>query len=199
VLEEACRKVSVWNRSIPDCGSLTISVNLSSKQLLPTLVKKLDQVIRATGIAPNNLILEITESMIMENAESIGPIMEQIKDMDIKMHIDDFGTGYSSLRYLHDFPVDALKIDRSFIDGITDSKEKSEIVNAITTLAHSMNMEVVAEGVETEEQLNQVTSLHCEYLQGFLFSKPLESKKAEELLSQGKMDFIRNLTHSFKQ
>ncbi len=199
VLEEACRKVSVWNRSIPDCGSLTISVNLSSKQLLPTLVKKLDQVIRATGIAPNNLILEITESMIMENAESIGPIMEQIKDMDIKMHIDDFGTGYSSLRYLHDFPVDALKIDRSFIDGITDSKEKSEIVNAITTLAHSMNMEVVAEGVETEEQLNQVTSLHCEYIQGFLFSKPLESKKAEELLSQGKMDFIRNLTHSFKQ
>jgi len=199
VLEEACRQVSAWNRSIPDCGSITISVNLSSKQLLPTLVKKLDQVIRETGIVPNNLILEITESMIMENAEAIGPIMEQIKNMDIKIHIDDFGTGYSSLRYLHDFPVDALKIDRSFINGLAENKEKLEIVNAITTLAHSMNMEVVAEGVETEEQLNQVTSLHCEYFQGFLFSQPLESKKAEGLLSQGQIDYIRNLTHSFKQ
>ena len=199
VLEEACRQASEWNRTIPDCGSLTISVNLSSKQLLPTMVKRLDQVIQETGIASNNLILEITESMIMENAELIGPIMEQIKNMNVKLHIDDFGTGYSSLRYLHDFPVDALKIDRSFIMGLTDSKEKSEIVNAITTLAHSMNMHVVAEGVETEEQMHRVMALDCEYLQGYLFSKPLESKKAEDLLSQGKIDYIRNLTHSFKE
>jgi diguanylate cyclase (GGDEF)-like protein/PAS domain S-box-containing protein len=199
VIEEACRQVSAWNRSILNCGSLTMSVNLSSKQLLPTLVKKLDQVIKETGITPGNLILEITESMIMENAESIGPIMEQIKDMDIKIHIDDFGTGYSSLRYLHDFPVDALKIDRSFINGLTDSKEKSEIVNAIMTLAYSMNMDVVAEGVETEDQLNKMILLKCEYLQGFLFSKPLDSKKAEELLSQWHSDFILNLTHSFRQ
>ena len=199
VLEEACRQVNIWNRNIPDYDSLTISVNLSSKQLLPTLVRKLNQVIQETGVSADNLILEITESMIMENADTIGPIMEQIKDMGIKLHIDDFGTGYSSLRYLHDFPVDALKIDRSFIMGLVDSKEKLEIVSAITTLAHSMNMEVVAEGVETEEQLNQVTLLHCEFIQGFLFSKPLESNKAEGLLSQGKINLIRNLTHSFRQ
>jgi diguanylate cyclase (GGDEF)-like protein/PAS domain S-box-containing protein len=199
VLEEACRQVSEWNRSIPDCGSLNISVNLSSKQLLPILITKLDQVLGETGINPHNLILEITESMIMENAESIGPIMEQIKNMGVKLHIDDFGTGYSSLRYLHDFPVDALKIDRSFIKGLNESREKSEIVNAITTLAHSMNMDIVAEGVETEEQLHHIISLHCEYLQGFLFSKPLESTKAEDLLHQVQFDFIRNLSHSFRE
>ncbi len=199
VLEEACRQISAWSRRIPDCGSLTMSVNLSSKQLLPILITKLDQVIGETGITPHNLILEITESMIMENAESIGPIMEQIKNMGIKLHIDDFGTGYSSLRYLHDFPVDALKIDRSFVEGLNDSKEKSEIVNAIATLAHSMNMDIVAEGVETEEQLNHIISLHCEYLQGFLFSRPLESKKAEDLLHQVQFDFIRNLSHSIRE
>jgi EAL domain-containing protein (putative c-di-GMP-specific phosphodiesterase class I) len=185
--------------SIPNCGSFKISVNLSSKQLLPTLITKLHQVIGDTGINPNNLILEITESMIMENAESIGPIMEQIKNMGVKLHIDDFGTGYSSLSYLHGFPVDALKIDSSFIEGLCDSKEKAEIVSAIITLAHSMNMYVVAEGVETEEQLNHIISLNCEYLQGFLFSKPLESKEAEGLLRQIQNDFIRNVSQSITE
>jgi len=199
VLEEACRQLCAWNMSIPNCGSFKISVNLSSKQLLPTLITKLHQVIGDTGINPNNLILEITESMIMENAESIGPIMEQIKNMGVKLHIDDFGTGYSSLSYLHGFPVDALKIDRSFIEGLSESKEKAEIVNAIITLAHSMNMYVVAEGVETEEQLNHITSLNCEYLQGFLFSKPLESKEAEGMLNQVQFDFIRNLSQSIRE
>ena len=134
--------------------------------------------------------------MIMENAESMGPIMEQIKNMSIKMHIDDFGTGYSSLRYLHDFPVDALKIDRSFIKGLTMSKEKIDIVTAIMTLANSMNMYVVAEGVETVEQLNRIIELKCQYLQGYLFSKPLDADEAEELLKKGQINLIRNLTQS---
>ncbi len=198
VLEEACRQFSEWHKIFPTAKPLTISVNLSSKQLLPTLVKKIDQIIQLTELNPECLILEITETMIMENANAIGPILQQLKNMNIKIHIDDFGTGYSSLRYLHDFPVDALKIDRSFINGINNSREKMEIVNAIITLAHSMNMKVVAEGVETEEQLKQVRALKCEYLQGFLFSKPLDSENAERLLCKGKWEFFDNMTHSIK-
>jgi EAL domain-containing protein (putative c-di-GMP-specific phosphodiesterase class I) len=190
VLEEACRQASAWHELFPKSPPLTISVNLSSKQLLPTLVKKLDQIIQLTEINPESLILEITESMIMENADALGPIMQQIKNMNIKIHIDDFGTGYSSLRYLHDFPVDALKIDRSFIRGLNSSREKLEIVNAIASLAHSMNMEVVAEGVENEEQLKQIRSLNCEYLQGFLFSVPLDREDAVRYISQGTLKLL---------
>ncbi len=199
VLEEACRQVAEWKRSIPGFGAVSVSVNLSSKQVLPTLVTKLNEVIRETGISAQHLILEITESMIMDNSEIIGPIMAQIKNMDVKLHIDDFGTGYSSLRYLHDFPVDALKIDRSFIYGMTQNEEKVKIVSAITTLAHGMNMAVVAEGVETEGQLHLISEFECEYLQGFLFSKPLESKQATELLRQGDVYFIQKSVHFIRR
>jgi EAL domain-containing protein (putative c-di-GMP-specific phosphodiesterase class I) len=141
-------------------------------------------------------VLEITESMIMENAKLASPLLVQLKDMNVKIHIDDFGTGYSSLSYLHQFPVDVLKIDRSFVKRIGANDDNLEIIRAITTLAHSLNMMVIAEGVETEEQLTQLKALGCEYMQGYLFSKPLSGKDMEALLQKGRIDLVTFFTRT---
>jgi diguanylate cyclase (GGDEF)-like protein/PAS domain S-box-containing protein len=196
VLLEACRQLKVWQKKFPAVSQLSISVNISSKQLLPNLINQIRSVIRATRLAPEYLVLEITESMIMENAELASPLLQQLKDMNVNIHIDDFGTGYSSLSYLHQFPVDVLKVDRSFVKRIGSSEDNLEIVRAITTLAHSLNMDVIAEGVETEAQLNQLKELECKYMQGYLFSKPLNSEDIEALLQKGRIDLITFFTRT---
>jgi diguanylate cyclase (GGDEF)-like protein/PAS domain S-box-containing protein len=198
VLYEACRQLSIWQKQFPNNSSLTVSVNISSKQLLPNLIDHIKKVIQKTGIEPGTLILEITESMIMENAEMVAPILLELKEMDVKLHIDDFGTGYSSLSYLHRFPIDVLKIDRSFVSRLGFNEDHMEIVKAIATLAHSLDMDIIAEGVETEEQIIKLRELQCEYMQGFFFSKPLNSKQIEELLKQGHFDLITYVTHHSK-
>ena len=196
VLHEACRQLTEWHKQYPAVSHLSVSVNISSKQLLPTMINQIRHVLHETGIAPECLVLEITESMIMENAKLAAPLLSQLKDMNVKIHIDDFGTGYSSLSYLHQFPVDVLKIDRSFVKRIGDSEDNLEIVRAIINLAHSLNMRVIAEGVETEEQLTKLKALDCEYMQGYLFSKPLNGKDIEALIQKGRIDLVTFFTRT---
>lgn len=196
VLHEACRQLAAWQKRYPLVSRLSVSVNISSKQLLPKLINQVTEVLHETRIKPECLVLEITESMIMENAKLASPLLVQLKEMNVKIHIDDFGTGYSSLSYLHQFPVDVLKIDRSFVKRIGANDDNLEIIRAITNLAHSLNMNVIAEGVETEEQLTQLKALGCEYMQGYLFSKPLSGKDMEALLQKGRIDLVTFFTRT---
>jgi diguanylate cyclase (GGDEF)-like protein/PAS domain S-box-containing protein len=182
VLNEACRQISVWNRKYYSGTPLTISINISSKQFLPDLPDQVNLVLNKAGLEAGSLVLEITETLLMENAELTTPLLKQLKDMGVILQIDDFGTGYSSLSYLHNFPFDGLKIDRSFITTIGTEEEKIEIVRAITTLALNLNLKVIAEGVETEEQLEKIRSLDCEYVQGYLLSRPMSAEDAEKFI-----------------
>ncbi len=181
-LYEACRQLRMWQMRFPLNPPLTVSVNISSRQMLPDLIRYIKEVIQETGIEPSTLILEITESMIMENAEAVAPLFQQLKEINVKLYIDDFGTGYSSLSYLHQFPVDVLKIDRSFVSRLGFNGDNMKIVRAIATLAHSLNMDIIAEGVETGEQIEQLRSLHCKYMQGYFFSRPVDCRETERLL-----------------
>lgn len=188
VLQEACRQTKAWQAQFPEtaAASLTVSVNLSARQFGQSdLIGQILQTLEVTGLDAHHLKLEITESAIMENPDLTAAILSQLRALGIQLHIDDFGTGYSSLSYLHRFPVDALKIDRSFITrlGIERDRQGLQIVNTIVTLAQNLGMEVVAEGVETVEQLAQLQKLGCKYAQGFCFSQPLDSLAMEELLA----------------
>jgi diguanylate cyclase (GGDEF)-like protein len=186
VLEEACRQTSEWRELIPSQQSLTVSVNLSSKQLTqPGLAERVRRTLRETGLPPHCLKLEITESAVMENAEVAASLLAQLRGLGIQLSIDDFGTGYSSLSYLHRFPVDALKIDRSFVARMTDDGENGEIVRTIVTLASNLGMAVIAEGVETEAQHARLEALGCEYGQGYLYSKPVDAESALALIRRG--------------
>ncbi|UCH44152.1 MAG: EAL domain-containing protein [Nitrospiraceae bacterium] len=191
VIREAGRQLRLWQDQILTSQPLKMSVNVSSKQFLPNLVKTIRETLHETGILPGSLVLEITETMLMENAENIDPICRQLKEMHVNLHIDDFGTGYSSLSYLHKFPVDVLKIDRSFVQRIGFNDENMEIIKAIVMLAHSMNMEIIAEGVETDDQIAFLKSLKCEYVQGYLFSKPLDREGIEKFMKLTRLDLVQ--------
>jgi EAL domain-containing protein (putative c-di-GMP-specific phosphodiesterase class I) len=140
-------------------------------------------ILRETGLSPKCLKLEITESMVMENMDSAVQMLRQLRALGIALSIDDFGTGYSSLSYLHRFPINTLKIDKSFVTRMADNAENGEIVRTIITLAKSLGMDVVAEGVETEAQLEQLKALSCQYGQGYLFSRPVDKIHAYQLLT----------------
>ncbi|MBW4650017.1 MAG: EAL domain-containing protein [Kastovskya adunca ATA6-11-RM4] len=184
VWREACRQLRAWHDKFPRQAALTMSVNVSSKQLAQLgLLEQLDNLLREAGIQGRSLKLEITESAMMENTAVELVILEQLKTLGIQFSIDDFGTGYSSLGRLHQLPIDTLKIDRSFVSRLGADKEALEIVRTVTTLAHILEMDVTAEGVETQEQWEQLRSLNCEYGQGYLFAKPLTSQGAEALLA----------------
>jgi len=180
VLLEACRQLSEW-RSIASVP-LSISVNLSGKQFQPGLVEEVRQILKQTKLDPHTLMLEITESMIMENPEATIEMLLQLKAIDVEIHIDDFGTGYSSLSYLQRFPIDTLKIDRSFVSRIGVGEKNLEIVRAIIGLAHSLGMTVIAEGVQTAEELAHLCALGSEWAQGFYFSRPVDAITAQKLL-----------------
>ncbi|HEV7376267.1 MAG TPA: EAL domain-containing protein [Pyrinomonadaceae bacterium] len=181
VLQEACRQMRQWQ--ITYQRPLTVSVNLSGKQFIQAnLIEQIKTILRETEFDPRWLRLEITESVVMENAEAATSMLLQLRDLGVHLSIDDFGTGYSSLSYLHRFPVTTLKIDRSFIGRMGEGDENSEIVRTIMTLASNLGMEVVAEGVETEEQLALLRSLKCEYGQGYLFSHPVNAEMAATML-----------------
>ncbi len=185
VLNESCRQLRQWQMQFPTASKLTISVNLSSKQFSqPRLVDQVDQVLKETGLNPNDLKLEITESGIIDNQES-ADLLRRLQALNVQLCIDDFGTGYSSLSRLRQFPINTLKIDRSFIGTMQESVEDAEVVQAIVTLAHNLGMDVVAEGIETAEQLAHLRRLHCEQGQGYFFSKPVDSDAVEALLAEG--------------
>ncbi|HEV2915366.1 MAG TPA: EAL domain-containing protein [Pyrinomonadaceae bacterium] len=184
VLREACWQVRAWQRQFPEQQSLTVSVNFSARQFSqPDLVEHVQRVLKETGLDAGCLKLEITESVFMSSAESVTALLRRLKGIGVEIHLDDFGTGYSSLSYLHRFPIDVLKIDRSFVTRIGAEGENAEIARAIVTMAHSLGMKVVAEGIETESQFAELKSLSCEYGQGHLFSKPVEALRAEKLLT----------------
>lgn len=184
VIYEACRQMHKWQAQFPKTPPLMISVNLSGKQLMqPDLIKQIKSVLQKTGLDARSLKLEITESVLMDNTESANAILSQLRALNIELYMDDFGTGYSSLSYLHRFPINTLKIDRSFINNIGIGGENLEIVRAIVTLAQSLNMGVTAEGVETVEQLAQLRALQCHRGQGYFFSEPLDSVGVELLLA----------------
>lgn len=184
VLQEACTQMRQWQQQFADWHSLTVNVNLSSKQFTPLLVEGVRQILADTGLEAQYLKLEITESVLMSHAESATTTLTQLKQLGIQLAIDDFGTGYSSLSYLHRFPIDTVKVDRSFIQKVDVDGEQLAIVRTIITLAWNLGMEVIAEGVETAKQLAQIRSLQCEYAQGYLFSQPLDAKAIETALAQ---------------
>lgn len=183
VLRTSCYQLRQWQRQFRHYPPLTMSVNLSGKQFSQAnLIEQIAQIIQETEVNPRNLKLEITESGIMEHSDSASALLERLKALNIQLYIDDFGTGYSSLSRLHQFPIDALKIDRSFVSRMGDAGENGEIVQAIVTLAHNLGMDVVAEGIETNMQLAQLRGRCCEYGQGYFFSKPLNRQAAEQLM-----------------
>lgn len=185
ILREACTQLSRWRWQSPLNRSLLVSVNLSGKHFTqPGLVEQVSQILHETGLEPYCLKLEITESAVMENAEATAKILMKLRDLGVRLSIDDFGTGYSSLSYLHRFPIDTLKIDRSFVSRIGTAGENSEIVQTIITLAKNFEMEVIAEGVETVNHVEQLRGFGCRYAQGFLFSKPQPVEGIEKLMKQ---------------
>ncbi len=184
VLGEACRQASHWQALHPKEPPLFVSVNLSVKQLAQTgIVDQIGQILDETGFDPQSLKLEITESIFMTNPESTVLILLQLKELGVKLVIDDFGTGYSSLSYLHKFPFDMLKIDRAFVSSMNTNKKNAEIVRTIVLFAHSLGMTVIAEGIETVEQLSELKALRCEQGQGYHFSKPVEGSTAATLIA----------------
>ena len=186
VLREACRQVREWQTNYPSPTPLTISVNLSGKQFNQLdLVTQVKQILFQTGLDPRSLRLEITESMVMEDAEAATAMLRQLRSLDVQLSIDDFGTGYSSLSYLHRFPVNILKIDQSFVGRMTMDEESMGIVETIITLAQKLKMAVVAEGIETDEQRQKLIALNCVYGQGYLFSRPVSADAAIELITTG--------------
>jgi EAL domain-containing protein (putative c-di-GMP-specific phosphodiesterase class I) len=185
VLEEACRQVVQWQRERQDDIRLELSVNLSARQLQQSsLVAEIADVLQKTGLAPSNLKLEITESVAMSDAEGMLGRLHELKALGVKLAIDDFGTSYSSLSYLKRFPVDTLKIDRSFVAGLGQNAEDTAIVQAVVTMAHTVGLTVTAEGVETNGITDHLQGLGCDLAQGYYFAKPLPSTKVEALLKQ---------------
>lgn len=183
VLQQACHQLQVWLQKFPRLSYLTMNVNLSGQHFSqPGLIDQIDQVLARSGMCGSRLKLEITEGVLIENADIAATILRQFQERNIQVCLDDFGTGYSSLSYLHRFPVNYLKIDRSFIAALETEAEKSEIVKTIANLALNLGLNVVAEGVETERQLSYLQSVHCHAYQGYYFSPPVESYIASEML-----------------
>lgn len=183
VLRDACQQMERWQKIFPSDPPLFVSVNLSSKQFTqPDLIERVTAIIAETKINPEGLKLEITESAVMDDVETATEMLKKLRALGVKLSIDDFGTGYSSLSYLHRFPIDTLKVDRSFIVNMSEDGENVEIVRTIVSLAQNLGMNVIAEGVETTEQLAALKKLGCEYGQGYLFSKPVDAKSSENLI-----------------
>ena len=184
VLKEACTQMRAWQIKYGGLNTWKVSVNISSKQLaLPNFVTQVKQILQSTKLDPHNLKLEITESCLVEDADSTIAILQELKSIGIEFSLDDFGTGYSSLSYLHQFPFDTLKIDRSFVNSINNNADKLGIVRAIVTLANNLGMDTIAEGIETVKQLAQLKALKCQYGQGYFLSKPLDKEIVEHIIS----------------
>ena len=186
VLEEACRQLRLWEGMFDFDRPLIMSVNLSGKQFAqPDLVARIKEILGTTGLSAKSLKLEITESVVMDDVESAIAVLKEMKALNVKLGIDDFGTGYSSLSYLSRFPTDTLKVDRSFVGRmeLESEGENVAIVRTIVALAHTLGMDVIAEGVETAAQLAKLRAIGCEYGQGYFFAKPLPSDDATALMA----------------
>jgi diguanylate cyclase (GGDEF)-like protein len=191
VLRDACKQLHKWQQYSLSNRDLIMSVNLSGKQLMqPDLIERIEEVLCESQINPWHLKLEITETVVMESPQLAAVTLAKLRGLGVRLSIDDFGTGYSSLSYLNRFPVDTLKIDRSFVTSMNEADENLQIVKTIITLAGNLGMQVVAEGVQTEEQLNQLRSLKCEYGQGFYFSQALDVPDVELFILKRNIDSL---------
>lgn len=173
VLEEACRFTQHLRTTVPARSDLTVSVNLSGRQIVqPNIVTTVAEILERTGLDPGRLVLEITETVAMSDARSAIAVLGRLKGLGVRLSIDDFGTGYSSLSYLQKFPVDFLKIDRSFVESLNATDDSRAIVQAIITLAHSLGLQTIAEGTETPEQVDILLAMGCDKAQGYLYARP---------------------------
>ena len=187
VLKKACRDLRRWDEQVKSKLPLFMSVNISSKQFLrPSLIDDIKEILDETGLPPDQLKLEITETALMEDVHETIPLIQRLKDLGVQIVIDDFGTGYSSMSYLQQLPIDTLKVDQSFISRIENNSddESKNIVETIVSLALKLGLKVVAEGVETNKQHSVLSQMNCQMAQGFLFSKPLEKKKMDALIEK---------------
>ncbi len=185
VLEEACRQAVAWKHEFGAEAPLTMSVNLSARQLQDDrLVDTVADILSRTGIRPEEVVLEITESAVMADAEAMTARLHELKGLGVRLAIDDFGTGYSSMSYLCSFPIDILKIDRSFVHGVRNEPQKMGIVRAIVELGHILDLQTVAEGIELDEELQELRALHCDLGQGFWFARPLTVEQAVGMLTE---------------
>ncbi|MEB3214337.1 MAG: EAL domain-containing protein [Leptolyngbyaceae bacterium] len=188
IFREACRQLEQWHTNFPQLSHLTMSINLSGRQVGQSdLIEHLSKALSDVNVSNEKIRVEITETMLMSDVKAAIDLMLHLKELGLKLAIDDFGTGYSSLSYLHRFPIDYLKVDKSFIGQMEKSQEDYEIVRTIITLGHTLGMDVVAEGLETQKQRELLTEFNCGYGQGYLFSKPLDADDISDLLMNGKL------------
>jgi EAL domain-containing protein (putative c-di-GMP-specific phosphodiesterase class I) len=185
VMREACRQMAQWHREFPQAPRLTISVNASSRELAdPDLVPNVARILRETGLDPASLRIEVTESSIVENQDLTASTLRRLQEIGVSLEIDDFGTGYSSLSRLHEYPFSTVKIDRSFVKDLETEPESLHLVETILRLAHGLGLGVVAEGIETREQLAKLISLGCGYGQGYYFSRPADSRSTQKAIEE---------------
>jgi EAL domain-containing protein (putative c-di-GMP-specific phosphodiesterase class I) len=196
VLREACRQMSAWHRDFTTCPPMTVSVNLSARELdEPGLVGSVRAALDEAQLDPAHLVLEITESLLLVDLPTTVGTLLELRALGVRLAVDDFGTGYSSLAYLENLPVDILKIDKSFVDRIADPSspalprddagaQRSVMVSAITQLAHALSLQLVAEGIEAPEQVSTLRGLDCQYGQGYYFARPLTADALGGLLSR---------------
>jgi diguanylate cyclase (GGDEF)-like protein len=183
VLEEAVRQLAAWRDAAPDALPITISVNVSRKQLAdPDLVAHARAVVENYNVDPAQVKLEVTESVVMENGDAARQKLKELREIGFRFAMDDFGTGYSSLSCLHQFPIDVVKLDRSFIQHFAGRRDAAAVIHSVITLAHNLGISVVAEGLETAEQAALLEELDCDLGQGYLFAKPLPADEAQKLL-----------------
>lgn len=193
ILEEACEQANKWQNQFGGESLLSITVNISNRQFEhKLLVETVTNALLKSGLSPQNLILEITENTMLENSEATGKKLQELKDLGVRLAIDDFGTGYSSLSYLQRFPVDILKIDKSFIDKINLSKEGAAVARAIITMGDTLQLRTIAEGIETPEQISELQNLGCELGQGYHFAKPLDKDSMSTFLREAKLNINGN-------
>jgi EAL domain-containing protein (putative c-di-GMP-specific phosphodiesterase class I) len=186
VLERACRQAAAWYRQRPDSAPLTMSVNLSAAQVanrgLPGTVA---EALRGSGLDPSCLALELTESMLVGDHEELSETLTALKALGVRLVLDDFGTGYSSLSYLTRLPLDALKVDRSFVDGLGTEPRDTAVTEAIVAMSRALSLRVVGEGAETERQVAELARLGCDFVQGFHFSEPVPAEEITRMLAHG--------------
>ncbi len=184
VIKTALNQISIWQEQFPCFSEIAINVNVSPQQLMiASFSEQVQDLLSGFSIKSHQIKFEITESSLLKTGSHYIEVLKHLKSLGIQFCIDDFGMGYSSLSRLHEFPIDTLKIDRSFIRRIGSNQGEIELIRTIITLAHGLGMDVVAEGIETKSQLNQLSLLGCEWGQGFLFSKPLNSIDATQYIA----------------
>jgi EAL domain-containing protein (putative c-di-GMP-specific phosphodiesterase class I) len=183
VLFEACRQLREWQDEYPGCRDLTVSVNISGRVFSQSdFCDAVVKILHDTGLDARSLRLEVVERMLIDNPEPAAALLKKLEDLNVRIDIDDFGTGYSALNYLRHFPIHGLKIDRSFMSALTTDKNNAAIVKTIIALSRDLNLDVIAEGIETTEQMEAYRTMEGGYAQGFFISRPLDSKAMEDVL-----------------